>query len=321
MKTEDVAVRGLVMLRDLLAPAAAPTLLSNDESRCVGCASLENVSTSGSSRSTGRAVLAVNGGIFGGYMAYSIELASNSTDPRVLYPLLLLGTGLGVGTALLIGDEWDVSTGDAWFLSAGAWWGAAAGILVESNQGDSKFAYGVGSGLGGIALATAALTRNRMDEGDALLAHSGGALGLFVGGLVDLAYQGKTNVTPSTGAGYGAAIGVIGAGLLATGVQVSPTRVLLVDTGAALGALAGAAAGSPLVFENVTDTKNRLFLAATLGGTVIGGGLALWLTRDAKPKGSETAHLLGEPLAGVIGTSQTPTGYVPAYGVGWAGTF
>jgi hypothetical protein len=324
VKAEDVAVRGLVMLRDLLAPATVPSP-SSDESRCVGCANLENVST-GTPRSPGRAILAVNGGLFGGYMAYSLQQASNSTDPRVLYPLLLLGTGLGVGTALLVGDEWDLSSGDAWFVAAGAWWGAGAGILVATGQGapsNLQLAYGVGSGLGGIALATVALTRSRMDEGDALLAHSGGAFGMFVGGLVDLAYQGKTNVTPYVGGGYGAAIGVIGAGALATAVQVSPSRVLLIDTGAALGALAGAAAGSPLVFENVTDTKNRLFLATTLGGTLVGGALGWWLTRDAKPKTNGSASVLqfGEPIAGVIGTSQTPTGSVPAYGIGWGGSF
>jgi hypothetical protein len=232
-------------------------------------------------------VLAVNGAVFGGFLAYSLQRASNSTDPRVLYPLLALGTGLGVGAAMLVGDEWDFSTGDAWFLSAGAWWGAASGVLVATGQNaatSNQFAYGVGTGLGGIALATFALTRSRMDEGDALLAHSGGALGFFVGGLVDLAYRGTTNVTPYTGAGYGSAIGVVGAGALATVVQVQPSRVILIDTGAAIGALAGAAAGSPLVFQNVTDTKNRLFLASTLGGTVIGGAVAWWMTRDSKPR-------------------------------------
>ncbi len=108
VKAEDVAVRGLVMLRDLLAPSASATP-GSEESRCVGCANLENVSTGGP-RSPGRArARAVNGALFGGYMAYSLQQASNSTDPRVLYPLLLLGTGLGVGTALLVGDEWDLS--------------------------------------------------------------------------------------------------------------------------------------------------------------------------------------------------------------------
>jgi hypothetical protein len=323
VKAEDIAVRGLVMLRDLLAPTSIPPAGGSDDARCLGCANLENVNTTGL-RSPGRAVLAVNGAVFGGYMAYSLQRASNSTDPRVLYPLLALGTGLGVGTAMLVGDEWDFSTGDAWFLSAGAWWGAASGILIATGLNaptTDQFAYGVGSGLGGIALATFALTRSKMDEGDALLAHSGGALGFFVGGLVDLMYRGTTSVTPYTGAGYGAAIGVVGAGALATMIQVSPSRVILVDTGVAIGALAGAAAGSPLVFQNVTDTKNRLFLATTLGGTVVGGTLAWAFTRDPKGKATTASTIPGEPIAGVIGGSETRTGSVPAYGIGWGGKF
>ena len=98
--------------------------------------------------------------------------------------------------------------------------------------------------------------------------------------------------------------------------------MILIDTGAALGALAGAAAGSPLVFQDVTETKNRLFLGATLGGTLIGGTLAWALTRDSKAKTTAGPSTIpGEPVAGVIGASQTPTGSVPAYGLGWSGRF
>jgi hypothetical protein len=322
VKGDDVSVRGLVMLRDLIEPGAIPTAPTVDEKR-LGCADVGDVNTTGL-RSPGRAVLAVNGGVFGGYVAYSLQRASGSDDPRVLYPLLALGTGIGVGSALLVSDEWDLSTGDAWFLSAGAWWGAGAGVLVANGREvplTDRFAYGVGSGLGGLALATFALTRSRMDDGDAVLVHSGGALGLFVGGLAELAYRGTTSdVTPYTGAGYGAAVGVVGAGALALVVSPSPSRVLLVDLGAALGGLAGASAASPLVFQDVTESKNRLFLAATLGGTVAGGAVAWLLTRN--DTGARSGFLLpGVPTAGVIGSTPTPTGTVPAYGLGWRGTF
>jgi hypothetical protein len=321
VKAEDVSVRGLILLRDLLATSSATAVIESTQSKCLGCASLENVNTEGL-RSPGRALLALNGGLFGGYVGYSLQRASGSTDPRVLYPLLALGTGIGVGTALLVSDEWDLSTGDAWYLAAGAWWGAGAGILVANGRDvplTDRYAYGVASGVGGIALATFALTRSRMDEGDALLTHSGGALGLFVGGLAELAYKGTTTGTPDTGAGYGAAVGVVGAGALATFVRVSPSRVALVDLGAALGALGGAAAASPLLFQDVTSDKNRAFLAATLGGTAVGGGLALYLTRG--DRSARHAAIPGSPTAGVIGASTTRAGTVPAYGVGWVASF
>jgi hypothetical protein len=325
VKADDVPVRGLVMLRDLMQPGVATeaAVEKRENERIDAQVAGANVNTSGL-RSPGRAILAVNGGLFGGYVAYSLQRASGSDDPRVLYPLLALGTGLGVGSALLASDEWDLSTGDAWFLAAGAWWGAGAGVFIANGQGvplTDRYAYGVGTGLGGLSLATFALTRSHMDEGDAVLAHSGGAFGMFVGGLAELAYRGTTDYTPYTGAGYGAAIGVVGAGAVATFVQVSPSRVLLVDLGVGVGALAGAAAGSPLVFDNVTESKTRGFLAATLGGTIAGGTIAWLVTKDS-PAVQRPAWLPpGTPTAGVIGQSQTPLGTVPAYGVGWRGAF
>ena len=170
-------------------------------------------------------------------------------------------------------------------------------------------------------MATIAMARQHMDEGDAVLAHSGGALGLFVGGLAELAYKGTTSgATPDTGAGYGAAIGVVGAGALATVVQVSPSRVMLIDLGAAIGALGGASLASPLVFENETAGKARGFLGATLAGTVAGGTAAWAITRSSPP--SKQSVIPGMPTAGVIGSSITATGgTVPAYGVGWVGSF
>jgi hypothetical protein len=325
VKNADVSVRGLVMLRDLLSPSAAARAEASEIAR-------ESVDASAGLgimsplRSPGRAVLAVNAALFGAYVAYSVQRASGSDDPRVLYPLLALGTGIGIGSALLVADEWDVSTGDAWFLSAGAWWGAGSAVLVANGRSvqplADRYAWGVGGGLAGLGLATFALTRGRMDEGDATLAHSGAALGLLAGGLADLAYRGTTNATPYTGAGYGAAIGLVGAGTLATLTQVSPSRILLVDLGVGLGGLAGAAAGSPLLFGETTEGRTRGFLAATLGGAVAGGSLTFWLTRErsgpAPPKPAAWSIM---PTGGVIGSSATPHGNAPALGVGASGRF
>ena len=276
-------------------------------------------------RSQGRAVLAVSSGLFGGFTAFALQRASGSTDPRVLYPLLALGTGIGIGAALLVADEWDVTTGDAGYLSAGAAWGAAAGFLIAAGQnvepfGD-RYGWGIGGGLAGLGLATLALTRTTMDDGDATLAHSGGALGLLLGGATEFLYRGSTTATPYTGMGYGTAIGLVGAGLLtATQVRLSPSRALLIDVGAGGGALLGAAAASPLIFQNQTEGNTRGWLSATVGGSLVGGLLAWWLTHDAPlrsaPDGSAAAWLeQGTPTAGVLGMSQSRRGSSPVIGV------
>ena len=100
--------------------------------------------------------------------------------------------------------------------------------------------------------------------------------------------------------------------------------MLLLDLGAGLGALAGAAVCSPLIFSdltgpNTTTTDTRLFLAGTLTGTAVGATAAWFLTRSSPPK--KAAWMNGMPTAGLIGQSMTANGPVPAYGVLFSGTF
>src|SRR3984957_2189838 len=318
---DSVGVRGLVMLRDLLSPTTAAQAAVEQEREQAARGSSQGIMHP--PRSQGRAVLAVNSALFGGFAAFSLQRSSGSDDPRVLYPLLALGTGMGIGAALLVTDEWNITTGDAWFLSAGAQWGATSAFLIAAGNQlqpfDDRYAWGVGGGLIGVTLATFALTRSTMDDGDAMLAHSGGALGLLVGGATQLLYKGKTpaELTPYRGMGYGTAAGLLAAGALATRVTTSPSRVLLVDVGVGGGALLGAAAASPLIFQNVTKEDTRGWLSATIGGSVLGGALAWYLTRDSAPRLGWLPP--GLPTAGILGASVTPSGSKPIYGVAWGG--
>ncbi|HVJ91695.1 MAG TPA: hypothetical protein VM580_17960, partial [Labilithrix sp.] len=315
----DVSVRGLVLLRDLLAASpVTPTDVTRrpDASAGVGIMS--------PSRSPGRAVLAANAALFGAFMAFSVQRASGSEDPRLLYPLLALGTGVGLGSALLVAEEWNISTGDAWTLAGGAWWGTAAGIFIANGRKvplTDRYAWGAGGGLVGLGLATFSLTRSKADEGDAVLVHSGAGFGLALGALSDYFYRGDLKSTPYTGAGYGSAIGLVMAGALAKLVDVPPSRVLLIDLGIGLGAAAGAAAGSPLVFEQVTPEKTRGFLGATFAGAVLGGAAAYWFTRDRSPAPRARTQARLVPYGGTIGASATRDGAVPAYGLGVRGTW
>jgi hypothetical protein len=322
VQADSVSVRGLVMLRDLLSPTAAAQAATEQEREEAARGSAQGIMHP--PRSEGRAILAVNSALFGAFTAYSLQHSSGSDDPRVLYPLLTLGTGVGIGAALLVADEWNISQGDAWFLTAGAGWGAASGFLLAAGSHlqplSDRYTWGVGGGLVGVSLATVALTQSTMDEGDAMLAHSGGALGLLLGGASELLSQGKTpdKYSPYRGMGYGTAIGVIAAGLLATKVTVSPSRVLLVDVGVGGGALLGAAAASPLIFQNLTASATRGWLSATIGGSIAGGALAWYLTRDVAP--SKTTWLPAVPVPGVLGSSASPSGPKPILGLSWGGS-
>jgi hypothetical protein len=323
-KGADVAVRGLVMLRELMSPVAAAQAAA-------GATERERVDETAKygvvapARSAGRAVLATSGALFGGFTAYSLQRASGNDDPRVLYPLLALGAGVGLGGSLLAADEWDIGTGDAWFLVGGTWWATASGILIanglEVKPLSDRYNYGVGAGFIGLGLSTFALTRTHMDEGDAVLTHSGALLGLGVGAVTEMFSEGSLTAKPATGAGYGTAIGLATAGTLASFIQVPPSRVLLVDVGAGLGALAGAAAGSPLVFEDVSKSKARGFLATTAGGAVLGAGIAVFLTRGSTKKQTVVGSRSFEILPVIGGLPSATNGAPGGVGVGAVGRF
>lgn len=279
---EELDVRAMVMLRDLVqlgrgAPAEAPA----PEVRRGAQSAVE-------ARSNGRAVLALNSALLGAYVGLSIQGASSSggEDNRLVYPLVALGTGVGLGASMIVADEWDVGLGDAWFISAGIWWPTASGLFLargyDVDPASDRYVYGLAGATAGVTLATVALTFRGMGEGGAALAHSGGAMGTLLGGMTELAFEGRTDLTPSRGMGYGAGLGVLGAGLLATQIETDSSRVLLVDLGASLGALSGAATASPLVFDNPSAGANRAFVASVAAGTLVGGGLAYWVTHPAK---------------------------------------
>jgi hypothetical protein len=321
--SDAVSVRGLVMLRELLSTQAATRAAVEAEREEAARGTAQGILSP--TRSQGRAVLAVNMGAFGAFTAYALERASGSDDPRVLYPLMAVGTGIGVGAALLVADEWDVTSGDAWYLSAGPMWGATAAFFIADGRDvqpfNDRYSWGMSGGLIGLGLATIALTRTTMDDGDATLAHSGGGFGLLLGGAIEYLYRGSTTPTPFTGMGYGSAIGVVAAGLLATQVSVSPQRVLLIDVGAGGGALLGAAAASPLiVLQNQTPANTRAWISVTIAGSAVGGATTAWLTRGIAP-GQGLSWRYGAPSVGVIGESPTRSGSNPVLGLAWSGSF
>jgi len=290
---EDLDVRIAVMMRDLLqgkpeaAPPAPPTAPAVEAEQR-------------EPRSSGRAVLALNAALFGGYLGYSIQHASGSSDERLVYPLVALGTGVGLGASMLVADEWDVSVGGAWFLAAGLWWPTASGLLFAAHQDvarEDRFVYGVVLGTGGVALATAAMSLTEITDGDAALAQSGGAIGMGLGGLTQLFIDGRTKRTPSGGMAYGGVAGVLTAGVLATQIDPRPGHVLLVDLGATLGALTGAAAGSPLLLVDEQESKprTRAWIGSIFAGTLLGAGIGYWATRRSDSRTPQA--VLGLPYA------------------------
>ena len=151
-------------------------------------------------------------------------------------------------------------------------------------------------------------------------------MGMLLGGLTQLSYRGETELFPSRGMGYGAGLGVLIAGAVATRLEIDPSRVLLVDLGASLGALTGAAVAAPvlIVDEPPTKKRNRLWLASIAGGMLAGGVVAAWTTRNSAGQGLSLDPLspMAHPFAGVhAAEGNDGASCTPAFGAGVVGTW
>jgi hypothetical protein len=247
-------------------------------------------------RSEGRGVLAISSALFGGFTGYWLQRAGGSDDARVTYPITALGAGIGLGASMLFADEWDITLDDAWILTAGMGWPAASGYFLAKGYdtrpswcqtgedcASGRYIYALaGAGIG-LSLASASISLHKSTPGGAVMVHSGGAFGTFLGALTEWTRYGNTDFTPSKGMGAGAGIGVLAAGVLATQLDTSSTRVLFIDLAASLGALSGAALASPLLFVEKGTTlpvnRNRAWLVAVGTGTLVGGGIGWLATR------------------------------------------
>jgi hypothetical protein len=317
---EELEVKTVLMMRDLVRAG------SRRQTEPVSTPRADEESVVHAARSPGRAVLALNSALLGGYVGFSLQRAGGSDDARLTYPLIALGAGIGLGGSMIVADEWDVGIGDAWYLSAGMWWPTLGTLLIAKDEPEqNRYLYGTAAAAAGVSLATLSLTFGPLGEGEALIAHSGGAYGLFLGGILDLAVQGTTDATPTTGMGIGTISGVLVTGTLARLVEKqAPSRVLLVDLAAGLGGLTGAALGSPLVFgEDVTPTQNRIWLSSIALGTFIGAGVGLFTTTSGQHEPAQKqASLPCLPYVGVVGHSTDANGSsVPVPGGGVQGVW
>lgn len=300
LSPDELDMRVVLMMRDLVE-AAQKTPRSR---RALPMTTARPVVPA---HSPGRAILALNAALLGGYAGYSLQQASGSEDDRLTYPLVALGAGVGLGGSMLAAEEWDIGVGDAWFVSAGMWWPTFSGLLLSESyrvaNGD-RYAYGLLGATAGLTLTTSVLGFGHVSEGGAALAHSGGAFGTLLGALTELTVEGRTNITPHRGMGYGAGGGLLAAVALLAYVEPSASRVLFIDLAASLGALTGAAAGSPflLVEESEDDAnRNRLFLASVAAGTLVGGVVGYFTTHpssSAKTQRAEAPWIA--PSVGVV---------------------
>jgi len=280
-------------------------------------------------RSEGRGVLAISSAVLGGFTGYWLQRASGSDDARVTYPLTALGAGIGLGASMLVADEWDITLDDSWIIAAGIGWPSASGLLLakgyDAQPPSDRYIYALAGAGAGLTLAAASISLHRSTPGGAIMVHSGGAFGTFLGALTEWTWYGKTDYAPNKGMGAGAGLGVLAAGVVATQIDASSTRVLFIDLAASLGALSGAALASPLLFVEKGDlplNRSRSWLVAVGTGTVLGGGIGWLATRHMTSHPTKSTALSYMPFFNLTSDPSAPsTGATRGWVAGVSGTW
>jgi hypothetical protein len=235
--------------------------------------------------SQGKATLATHGAALGGYFGFALESAGGDVDTRLVYPLVALGAGVGLATALIVAEEWPVDRASAWYISGGSVWLTLAGVMIASEQDlkhpTDRYPYGLIGTAAGLGVSTLVVSQRDISEGEAVFSHSGAIFGAIVGGFAQELADPVTGKFPRLGVGVGTAGGWLLASLGTARLmpRLTATRVLFADLGGFLGALVGAAAASPAVVnqEPPRPGDRRAFVGASLGGLVLGSVVGYWL--------------------------------------------
>lgn len=235
--------------------------------------------------SQGRATLATAGAVLGGYFGFALENAGGDVDTRLVYPLVALGAGVGLASALIVAEEWPMDRPSAWLIAGGGAWLTVSGVLIASEQelkhDTDRYPYGLVGTVTGLGIASYIVSQRQISEAEAVFSHSGALFGSIAGGFVQQLLEPNPDTFPSLGVGIGA-----GGGWLLTSLGtaqwmpgLSSSRVLFADLGGFLGALVGAAAASPTIVSQGTPrpADQRAFVGASLAGLVVGATVGYWL--------------------------------------------
>lgn len=256
--------------------------------------------------SEGKATLATTGAALGGYFGFALESAGGDIDTRLVYPLVALGAGVGLASALIVAEEWPLTRPEAWYISGGGIWLTVAGVLIASEQDlkhrTDRYPYGLIGTAAGLGISGYVVSQRSVSEAEAVFSQSGALFGAIAGGFVqelaDPAHGRFPRLGIGVGAGGGWLLASLGTARLMPGL--SSSRVLFADLGGFLGALVGAAAASPAVVNQGPPRAGdrRAFVGASLGGLVLGSVVGYWLGGSADvPSSPEVPDGAGLPVS------------------------
>jgi hypothetical protein len=245
------------------------------------------------SANEGRGRLALWSSLYGIWLGVATDVLFDVKGTRTAIIAPMVGMGLSLGTSLLITADHPVSTGQAWTIITGLDYASVNGALWGAGLGLSAKGV-VGAAIGTSAAATAAATwvaaSERPKAGDIELVRSSLLWGTTAG-LLGIAALGSDvgAQTAWKGGALAMDLGLLAGVGLASRLDLSRNRVLIIDAGAIGGGLAGF--GMTWLIVGGVNANGRAVAGGTLGGLLLGIGVAALATRHLDTPGAEAQAL------------------------------
>jgi hypothetical protein len=249
------------------------------------------------SANEGRGRLALWSSLYGIWLGIATDVMFdvNGTRSAIIAPMV--GMGVSLGASLLITADHPVTTGQAWTIITGLDYASVNGALWGAGFGLSAKGV-VGAAVGTSAVATTAAVwvaaAERPKAGDIELVRSSLLWGTTAG-LLGILAVGPSNVSAQTawkGGALAMDLGLLAGVGLASRLDLSRNRVLIIDAGAIGGGLVGF--GLAWLAGNGASGGGRALAAGSLGGLVLGIGVAAIATRNLD-RSSGGAQALATP--------------------------
>lgn len=238
---------------------------------------------------SGRSRLVLASAIYGIWAGVAFDILADVEDERSVVLPPMLGLAAGLAGSIYATRSGDVTAGQAWAVITGLDYGTYSGLLWsaatdadEERLFGTALATGVAGGLIGVLAA-----RFRPAQGSVELVRSGGLWGTAAAAMLALMSSNVSDTGAFTLLAAGMDLGLLGGGLLATRVNVSRDRMLLIDTGAVTGLLFGL--GTTWLIAGIDDNRQAVG-AGGLAGLLAGIAIAVVLTQDMDADDAQQAR-------------------------------
>ena len=232
---------------------------------------------------SGRPQLVLASTLYGVWLGISVDVLADVKNDRLLVMYPLLGMAAGLGGSLYATHVHEVTSGQAWSIITGLDYGTYNGLLWSaalSNTPSAKGVFGAAlpAGLLGGAIGTL-VARRHPQQGDVELVRSGGLYGTAAAAMAALLFAptGSSSRAIFTTLALGMDVGLGTGGILASELDVSRNRVLLVDAGTVAGL--GFGLGGTWLITGSKRSSRRALGAGGLVGLGAGMVAAILLTR------------------------------------------